>query len=89
MNISITPDQEAIDAIAERVDLFNAGSGELPISQEQFLANELTEYLVGLVTNKRAQTVEQIKAATDLLPYDIRVELAQINRDFIEGALNP
>jgi hypothetical protein len=89
MNISITPDQEALDALAERVALYNAGSGEAPVSQEQFLAVELTFYLAGLVTTKRAQTVEQIKTATDLLPYEKRVELAQLNRDFIEGALNP
>lgn len=89
MNISITPDQETLDALAERVSLYNAGSGEPPVSQEQFLTNELTGYLAGLVTNKRTQTVEQIKTATDLLTYEKRVELAQLNRDFIEGALNP
>lgn len=87
MNIKITPDQEALDALAERVALFNAGSSEAPVNQEQFLAAELTTYLAGLVTAKRAQTVGQIKTATDLLPYEKRVELVQINRDFLEEAL--
>ena len=87
MKIEITPDQEALDALMERVTLFNAVSGDAPVNQEQFLAAELTAYLAGLVTAKRGQTVEQIKTATDLLPYEKRVELAQINRDFIEQAL--
>jgi hypothetical protein len=87
MNIILSPDQETTDALAERVGLFNSGSGAKPISQEQFLTAELNSYLAGLVTAKRGQTVEQIKTATDLLPYEKRVELAQINRDFIEEAL--
>lgn len=87
MNITLTLDTETTETLSERVDLFNAGSGEAPITPEQFMTAEMYRFLESLVATKRISTVEEIRVATASLPYEKRVELAQINRDFIETSL--
>jgi hypothetical protein len=77
MTITISPDQEALDAVAEQTTANNAASSEA------YLATVLGQHVAGLVAAKRAATVAELQAATDALDYAKRVELAQINRDFV------
>lgn len=89
MNLTLTLDQEATDALNERVDLYNAGSGQPAITAEQFMGQVYCQpFIDGLVSTKRAATAQQLKDAADSLPYEKRVELAGLNRSFIEQALS-
>lgn len=81
MTISISTDQEAADAVQEQATLNNAASSEA------YLATVLEAHVASLVASKRAATVAQIGAATAMLPYEKRVQLADINRQFISQNL--
>ena len=84
MQLTLTLDQEQSDALQERVDLYNAGSGQPALTANQFLVQvHNLPFIDGLVATKRQQTALELKAAADALPYEKRAELAQINRDFI------
>lgn len=84
MQLTITLDQEQTDALQERVDLYNAGSGQAALTANQFLVQvHNLPFIDGLVATKRQKTVLELKAAADALPYEKRTALAQINRDFI------
>lgn len=84
MNITLTLNAEQTDALTERVALYNAGAGQPPLTAEQFMAQvHCLPFIDSLVATKRATTAEQLKAAADALPYEKRVELAELNRSFI------
>ena len=84
MQLTLTLDQEQSDALQERVDLYNAGSGQPALTANQFLVQvHNLPFIDGLVATKRQKTALELKAAADALPYEKRMELAQINRDFI------
>jgi hypothetical protein len=90
MQITLTLSTEETDALNERVDLYNAGSGQAPVTAAEFLKQEqCLAFVRQLVTTKRENTALQLKAAADSLPYEKRIELAKMNRDFITTALNP
>ena len=84
LTLSLTLDAETSDALSEYVATNKAASPEALLTD-----SVLTPFLAGLVTAKRASTVQQIHTATELLPYADRVELAQINLDFITAKLTP
>lgn len=84
MKLTIILDQEATDALKERVEGYNTGSGQPAITPEQFMEKvHCAPFIDSLVATKRALTAEQLKAAADVLPYEKRVELAKLNRSFI------
>lgn len=71
MKLTLTLDQEATDALKERVDLYNAGSKQPAITAEQFMEQAHCQtFIDGLVSAKRAATAQQLKDAADRLPYE-------------------
>ena len=90
MQINLTLSTEETDALNERVALYNAGSGQAPVTTAEFLKQEqCLAFVRQLVVTKREATALQLKAAADSLPYEKRIELAKMNRDFITAALMP
>lgn len=82
MNISITLtlDQEQSDALQDRVDLYNAGSGLTAITVSEFLKSvQLESYIKALVDQRYAASLNRIGTAAASLPYAERQALiAQI-----------
>jgi hypothetical protein len=73
MNITLTLDQEATDALKDRVDLYNAGSGQPPLTAEQFMEQvHCGDYIAQLVESKYQQAVARVAAAFRPLPYEQR-----------------
>jgi len=72
MNISITLtlDQEQSDALQDRVDLYNAGSGLTAITVSEFLKLvQLESYIQTLVDQRYAASVQRIGTTAASLPY--------------------
>lgn len=82
MNISITLtlNQEQSDALQERVDLYNSGSGLASIIPSEFLETvQLEPYIKTLVDQRYAASLTRLGTAASALPYDQRQALiAQI-----------
>jgi len=82
MNISITLtlDQEQSDALQERVDLYNAGSGLPAITTDDFLKTvQLQPYIKTLVDQRYAASLTRLGASAASLSYEDRQDLiAQI-----------
>lgn len=81
MNVEITFNDEELDAFTEFTIANNAESNEAMV--QTIIQSQVTS----LVLAKRAKTATEISNATENLPYDKRVELAALNREFIAGAL--
>jgi len=73
MNLTITLDAEQTDALTERVDLYNSGSGQLPLTPEQFMEQvHCGDYINQLVETKYQASVARVAAAFRPLPYEQR-----------------
>lgn len=70
LTINLTLDAEAEDALKERVDLYNAGSGKLAITAEQFMEKvHCGDFLNQLVEAKYQASVSRVADAFRPLPY--------------------
>ena len=70
MKLTLTLDQEATDALKERVDLYNAGSGKPAITAEQFMEQvHCGDFLNQLVEAKYQASVSRVADAFRPLPY--------------------
>ena len=82
MNISIsfTLNQEQSDALQERVDLYNAGSGLSAITPDEFLETvQLDPYIQTLVDQRYVASLTRLGTAASALSYAERQALiAQI-----------
>ena len=82
MNISITLtlNQEQSDALQDRVDLYNAGSGLTAVTASEFLKLvQFESYIQTLVDQRYAASVQRIGTTAASLPYAERQALiAQI-----------
>jgi hypothetical protein len=76
MNITatLTLNQEQIDALQERVDLYNAGSGQAPLTPTQFLEQvQLVPFIEELATQRYNASLNRLGSAFKVLPYDARL----------------
>lgn len=74
MKLTLSLNQEQIDALTDRVALYNAGSGQPPITVEQFLEQvHCGDYIAQLVEAKYQASVARVATAFRPLPYDQRI----------------
>jgi len=73
MKLTLTLDQESTDALNERVALYNAGSGQPPLTSEQFIEQvHCGDFINRLVEAKYQDAVSRVAAAFRPLPYEQR-----------------
>lgn len=73
LTLKLTLDQEATDSISERVDLYNAGSGQPPLTVEQFMEQvHCGDFINRLVEAKYQDAVSRVAAVFRPLPYEQR-----------------
>lgn len=78
MNISLNLNQEQLDALEARVDLYNTGSGNPPISQETFLSQVVLQPEIDrYVQTAFDSAVNALGESAKSLPYDQRIALIQ------------
>lgn len=76
MNLTLSINQEQTDALQARVDLFNAGSGQPPLSPEQFLTQEVVMAEIDRLTKQAFDAaVAHLGDAALSLPYTDRLAL--------------
>jgi len=74
MKLTITIDQEATDALQERVDLYNAGSGQPAITATQFMEQvHCGDFISQLVEQRYQASVARVAAAFRPIPYEQRL----------------
>lgn len=86
MNISIDLDQEQTDALAARVAEYNAGSGEAPLTPEEFLTQVVVQPEIDrFVKTAYAAALAQIGEDAAQLPYANRLALIAQVRSQLPG----
>ncbi len=74
ITLSLTLDQEQTDALQERVDLYNAGSGNPPLTPTQFLEQvHLVPLIEQLADQRYNASLTRLGSAFKVLPYDARL----------------
>lgn len=74
MNITLTLTQEEADALAERVDLYNAGSGQPAITVEQYMGQiQCREFVERLATERYQKSLTRLGEMFKAKPYDARL----------------
>lgn len=74
LTTSITLNQEQTDALQDRVDLYNAGSGQPPLTPAQFLEQvQLLPFVNQLAAQRYEASLNRLGGAFKSLPYEARL----------------
>lgn len=76
LTLELDLNQEEIDALQSRVDIYNKGSGEKPIDINKWIVKyHIGDEVKKLVASQYEQAVTSISEAAKLLPYEERLNL--------------
>lgn len=74
MQITLTLAQEETDALNERVDLYNTGSGQPPLTAEQFMERvHCQEFIARLVDERYQRSLTRLGTMFKNKPYEERI----------------
>lgn len=78
MKLEFNLNQEELDSLSERVAAYNAGSGEPPLTLEQFMISvHCKPFIQKLVEKRYNASLERLGAMFKAKPYQERVAMIQ------------
>jgi len=76
ISLNFALNQEEMDALQDRVDLYNSGSGLPAITPSKFIETvEVGPYIQGLVMRRYETSLNRLGSAASALPYESRQAL--------------